>query len=84
MPALSVTAGHGVRYVMPQKIRWGKDTSFAFRVNEPCKEKRVQLLSGNRVLKEEAYARLHPAEMLWIELKDLNPGELENMEVRVL
>lgn len=81
---LSVTAGHGVRYVMPQKIRWGHNTSFAFRVNEPYKEKTVQLLSGNRVLKEEPHARLHPAEMLWIELKDLDLGELENVEVRVL
>ena len=75
-----VTAGNMVRYVVPQKITDVGDVSLAFRVSLPLRDKYVQIVSNGVVIKEEKHTRLHPAEMVWVELCKAcleNTGDIE-------
>ncbi|MFR5879728.1 MAG: NAD(P)/FAD-dependent oxidoreductase [Cloacibacillus evryensis] len=75
-------AGDGVRYVVPQRIAQGENVSLAFRVaalratgdRGPLRE---------RVLKSRKETRLHPAEMVWVDMGRLDPNEIDSLEVRV-
>lgn len=58
-------AGAGVRYVLPQKVAREGDVLLAFRVVSPSRNGTVRIIAGDRIIKEERHARLHPAEMLW-------------------
>ncbi|GHS89493.1 sarcosine oxidase subunit alpha [Synergistales bacterium] len=87
---IQVRPGAGVRYVMPDHLV-SDDAILAFRVNTPARNGKVQLVSrgeggGEKVIKEETHARLHPAEMIRIRVL---PGEVSTLaagdvlEVRV-
>ncbi|GHS93269.1 pyridine nucleotide-disulfide oxidoreductase [Synergistales bacterium] len=86
---VQVRPGAGVRYVMPDHLV-GDDAILAFRVLVPARNGKVQLVSrgvdGEKVIKEETHARLHPAEMIRIrvlpsEVSALGAGDV--LEVRV-
>ncbi|PYG89856.1 thioredoxin reductase [Ruminiclostridium sufflavum DSM 19573] len=78
---ITVRAGSGIRYVLPQSISSGRDITFSMRVTNPCKNKTIIFKDGDTVLKKRTFKALNPAEMVRIDLK---AGELRgvlNMEV---
>lgn len=80
---VDVVPGCGVRYTLPQKVSAGRDTPLAFRVSEPSRNGVVQIVSNDVVIAEETHARLHPAEMVWMELRGEQFAGLDRLEVRV-
>lgn len=79
-----VTPGEGVRYVVPQKIRHGEDVTLAFRVTAPSRGGTIEIKDGARVLKSRKEARLHPAEMVWVEMGNIDLSGVGSLEVRVI
>ena len=76
--------GAGVRYVVPQKICCGKDVSLALRVTAPGSEKTIRVVSPTKgLLKEVKEHHIHPAEMVWIKLGDLDLTDIKELEVSV-
>lgn len=80
---ISVKPGNGVRYVVPQRISHGENVSLAFRVAAPANDKVIEVCDGERVLATRKETRLHPAEMVWIEMGKMNLEEINSLEVRV-
>lgn len=78
---ISVKAGSGVRYVVPQVILPGSDALLAFRVERPQRDAVVEIKCCERIVKMEKYARLHPAEMVWIGIAASEISEGKTMEV---
>lgn len=81
---VTVKAGDGIRYVVPQRISQGEDVSLAFRVKDPsCVEQVIEVSDGERVIKTKKEKRLHPAEMVWIEMGKINLAGISSLEVRI-
>ena len=80
---IAVKPGDGVRYVVPQRISRGEDVSLAFRVTAPARDKVIEVRDGERVLATKKETRLHPAEMVWVEMGKINLEETGSLEVRV-
>jgi NADPH-dependent 2,4-dienoyl-CoA reductase/sulfur reductase-like enzyme len=78
---VEVKAGKGVRYTVPSKIRGGRDVRIAFRVAEPCRGKVIEARLNGKVIAEEARARLHPSEMVWLYIGSLEEGACGELEV---
>lgn len=82
--SINTTAGTGVRYVVPQTICYGKDVSLALRVTAPGKDKIIRVTCPQKgLVKEVKEHHVHPAEMVWIKLGDLDLSELQKLEVSV-
>jgi NADPH-dependent 2,4-dienoyl-CoA reductase/sulfur reductase-like enzyme len=80
---VSVTPGNGVRYIVPQKIKSGKDISLAFRVILPSHNSTIEVICDGNVIKAEKHMHLHPAEMVWVKLGNINITNMDKLEVRV-
>ena len=80
---VAVKAGEGVRYVVPQRISRGEDVSLAFRVTTPSSGRVIEVRDGERVLKTKEETRLHPAEMVWVEMGKMDLDDINSLEVRV-
>ena len=80
---ITVKAGDGVRYVVPQRISRGENVSLAFRVTSPARDKLIEVRDGGRVLASRKETRLHPAEMVWVDMGKIDLKEVKSLEVRV-
>ncbi|MDY2985386.1 MAG: FAD-dependent oxidoreductase [Synergistes jonesii] len=80
---ITVKAGDGVRYVVPQRISHGGNVSLAFRVTSPARDKLIEVRDGGRVLASRKETRLHPAEMVWVDMGKIDLKEVKSLEVRV-
>ncbi len=80
---IAVKAGRGVRYVVPQRVSHGEDVSLAFRVTDPSRDRVIEVSDGERVIKTSREARLHPAEMVWLNLGTVDLNVIKSLEVRV-
>ncbi len=80
-PKIPVTAGNGVRYVLPQEIRPGQDITFSMRVSVPGRERSVLFKAGDKVVKKRKYTAVNPAEMLRIELSSKELENISGLEV---
>ena len=80
---ITVKAGDGVRYVVPQRISRGENVSLAFRVTSPARDKLIEVRYGGRVLASRKETRLHPAEMVWVDMGKIDLKEVKSLEVRV-
>ena len=80
---IRVIPGDGVRYVVPQRIKSGEKLALAFRVAAPSRDSVIQIRRGDNVIKEEKHSRLHPAEMVWVDIAGLDMSNKEDLEVRV-
>lgn len=78
---IPVTAGNGIRYVLPQEIRPGQDITFSMRVSVPGRERSVLFKSGDKVVKKRKYTAVNPAEMLRIELSSKELENISGLEV---
>ncbi|OUO93235.1 FAD-dependent oxidoreductase [Cloacibacillus sp. An23] len=80
---IAVRPGEGVRYVVPQRIKHGDNVSLAFRVTAPSRDKVIEVRDGDRVLKTRKETRLHPAEMVWVDMGKMDISGISSLEVRV-
>ena len=80
---ITVKAGDGVLYVVPQRISHGENVSLAFRVTSPARDKLIEVRDGARLLASRKETRLHPAEMVWVDMGKIDLKEVESLEVRV-
>lgn len=80
---ITVKPGEGVRYVVPQRIKHGDNVSLAFRVTTPSRDKVIEVCDGDRVLKTRKETRLHPAEMVWVDMGKMDVSDISSLEVRV-
>ena len=80
---IAVKPGEGVRYVVPQRIKHGDNVSLAFRVTTPSRDKVIEVCDGDRVLKTRKETRLHPAEMVWVDMGKMDVSDISSLEVRV-
>jgi len=68
-PAVPVTAGRGVGYVLPQRVSGARDFVLSLRVTEPSRDRAVWVRDGERKVARKKMVRLHPAEMVRIQVK---------------
>lgn len=80
---IAVRPGEGVRYVVPQRIKHGDNVSLAFRVTAPSRDRVIEVRDGDRVLKTRKETRLHPAEMVWVDMGKMDISGISSLEVRV-
>lgn len=80
---ITVKAGRGVRCVVPQRISSGEDVSLAFRVTDPSHDRVIEISDGESVIKTKLETRLHPAEMVWLNLGKVDLNAIKALEVRV-
>lgn len=80
---ITVKAGKGIRYVLPQTISAGKDITFSMRVTIPSKRKTIVFKDGEKQLKKKFFMALNPAEMVRIELKSHELKDIRGLEVYI-
>ena len=87
--SLSVKAGNGVRYVLPQRVnvQSGEPVSLFLRVTEPFGKVRFTVTSGEQVLATANHLKAVPGEMVKITLPAEKLGQAEadilvSLEVR--
>lgn len=88
MEELPVSAGEGIRYVLPQRLRMdARETELFFRASEVMSEAEVELCCEERVIKRMKCRRLTPGEMQKLhvsteELASLRAGDKPILKVR--
>lgn len=80
---ISVKAGNGIRYLLPQRISPNKDITFSMRVVIPSKNKTIVFKDGDRELKRKTFKALNPAEMIRIALKAQELKDIIKLEVYI-
>ena len=75
LDTVDIKPGSGVNYVMPNHLLTGTtgNTVLMFRVTAPARDGKIQIVlrgpdCGESILKEEKHSRLHPSEMIRVEL----------------
>lgn len=59
----------GVRYVLPQRVTGSDDFTLSLRVEKPSRNQAVWISDGDRKIARKKLIRLHPAEMIRINVK---------------
>ena len=80
---VSITAGRGVGYVLPQKTSGREDFTLSLRVTEPMEEKAVWIRDGERKVARKKLRRLHPAEMIRVKVRAEKIENASRLEVVV-
>ncbi len=80
---IKVRPGNGVRYTLPHYINGDSDVRLSLRVREPWRNRRLVVKGDERTLKEIRKLRLNPAEMIRIELKKEEFGDLKELSVEI-
>lgn len=80
---IPVKPGKNVRYVVPQRIKQCDAVSLAFRVTSPLRDSLIEVCNGDNVLVSRKESHMHPAEMVWIDIDNVDIRKIESLEVRV-
>ena len=80
---VSVCAGAGVRYVLPHYLTTGERTVLSLRVQEPGLNREVRLCAENQEIFAKQLPRVHPAEMVQLEISLPQWEALQSVEVCV-
>jgi NADPH-dependent 2,4-dienoyl-CoA reductase/sulfur reductase-like enzyme len=78
-----VSAADGVRYVLPQKVTRGRDLTLSLRVTAPSKNRSIVVRDAGREIARKRLVKLHPAEMIRINVPSSRTSELSSVEVSV-
>ncbi|MGL4368388.1 MAG: NAD(P)/FAD-dependent oxidoreductase, partial [Spirochaetota bacterium] len=81
--AVPVSAGAGVRYVMPQSVFSDTDTKLSLRVKDPSRDGWIVVKGDGKELVRKKAIRLHPAEMQRITLLSSKFAGISALEVSV-
>ena len=80
---IPVRPGRGVRYTLPQEISGDRDFTLSLRVAAPWRERYIVVRSGGQEVLRKKEMRLHPAEMIRLELKKEQLEGCSSLEVEV-
>ncbi|NLT68255.1 MAG: FAD-dependent oxidoreductase [Acidobacteria bacterium] len=65
---ITIKEGDGVRYVLPQSVSGERDFILSLRVTAPWRNRAVVVRSGDKKVRRKKIVRLHPAEMIRINI----------------
>ena len=65
---ITIKQGDGVRYVLPQSVSGKRDFILSLRVTAPWRNRAVVVRSGDKKVRRKKIVRLHPAEMIRINI----------------
>jgi len=80
---IPIETGKGIRYVLPQKISGEKDFVLSMRVVDPSRNQTVMVKCGENIIAKKKMVRLHPAEMIRMDIKAEKIGNATRLEVSV-
>jgi NADPH-dependent 2,4-dienoyl-CoA reductase/sulfur reductase-like enzyme len=80
---IPVKQGEGVRYVLPQSVSGERDFTLSLRVTAPWRNRTVVVHSGGKDVIRKKMMRLHPAEMIRLDIKKEIAASGNSMEVSV-
>ena len=79
----------GVRYTLPQRVSGARDCTISLRVGAPWRDRSIVVRTPGsaseerRVIKRTKMVRLHPAEMIRVDLKAADFAGASGLEVCV-
>ncbi len=82
-PSVPVRAGRGVRYTLPQTVSGERDFALSLRVAAPWRDRSVVVRSEGREILRKKEMRLHPAEMIRLDMKKEDLAGCSSLEVEV-
>lgn len=80
---IPIKAGSGVRYTLPQTISGDRKFTLSLRVTAPWRDRTVVVRSGDRIAARKKMMRLHPAEMIRLDIKKEAAAGGSSLEVSV-
>ena len=80
---IPVRAGRGVRYTLPQAVSGEQDVTLSLRVAAPWRDRSVVVRDGDREVFRKREMRLHPAEMIRLDLTKEALAGSSSLEVTV-
>jgi NADPH-dependent 2,4-dienoyl-CoA reductase/sulfur reductase-like enzyme len=80
---IPIQQGEGVRYVLPQSVSGERDFTLSLRVTAPWRHRTVVVRSGGKDVIRKKMMRLHPAEMIRINIGKEIAASCNSMEVSV-
>ncbi len=80
---IKIEPQQGVRYVLPQKVSGMRDFTLSLRVTTPSRDRAVWVKDGDRKVARKKMIRLHPAEMIRINIKKEKLQGAKVLEVSV-
>jgi len=81
--SIPVNPGEGVRYTLPQSVSGARDFTLSLRVAAPWRDRSVVVRSEGRELTKKRAMRLHPAEMMRIDVEKTLVAGCSSLEVSV-
>ncbi len=81
---LPIEAGNKIRYVLPQCIHRGTDLELSFRVTSPDEDVEIGFFDGERLIKKQKFRKVHPSQMIKINLKGIQTCAINSIRVEVL
>ena len=81
---IATKPGEGVRYVVPQQLVQGDNTTLLFRVNDPGVNKVVKIVDeAGKVLRKVPFRKVNPAEMIRIPLRGIDFKDAREVKVEI-
>jgi len=80
---IPVKPGEGIRYTLPQTISGTRDVTVSMRVMAPWRNRSIVITDGDREIKRQKLVKLHPAQMIRIDLKKEQVSCCSGLEVKV-
>jgi len=80
---IDIQSGEGVRYTLPQRISGQRDCSLSLRVTAPDRNRFIAVKEGGRLIKKQKVVRMHPAEMIRINLRAADVNGCHHLEVTI-
>lgn len=81
--SIPVLPREGIRYTLPQAVSGTRDVTISMRVAAPWRNRTVLIKDGDMEIKRKKMIRLHPAEMIRIDMKAHELSACTVLEVSV-
>ena len=80
---IKVTAGNGIRYVLPHLISGKNDVKFSLRVMCPDRNRKIVVKDGEKILTKIPKMRVNPSEMIQFNLKKEYLEDVKELRVEL-
>ncbi len=82
--SVQLTAGCGIKYVVPQRLSYAGRHTLSFRVSAPGENKHIRIRKKRKILVEKFISRVNPPELirLNVQLDQITNGDIISLEVR--
>lgn len=81
--SIPVKPGEGIRYTLPQTISGTRDVTISMRVTAPWRNRSIVITDEDREIKRQKLVKLHPAQMIRVDLKKEQVAGASELEVKV-